>query len=336
MLKWVPRIELELTRHNVSYLSLNPNAVDYLTEHPSLVNMHIFSNPNPDAVPLMRMKLIQMQANDPNLYGFRHVSMLLSDSRNPGVMALLEEPEYRRMIRWGDISANPAAIHLLTEHQDTYGIKYDSLYMNPKAQGLVGGDTRLMQDQLCFLAQNQSQWAMEMIEPYLGNTDPLTIVTLSYQLSGNPFAVPLLEKYPQYLNINFACKNPKAIHLIRPHLGGDEINWLYLSGNEGAIDILRANPEKINWRIASHNATITRLLWDEFRDLIIQEGYGRCWQHPEMFVPVVNYQAIRDRPFSEVLRELTALYYHPSRMDPETFDLDSTTSVFSGKRKRSV
>jgi hypothetical protein len=333
MIKWVPRIEVDLTPFNIAHLSLNPNAVDYLTEHPTLVNLDIFSNPNPDAVPLMRMKLIQM--NDPNIYGFRRrqMSMLLSTSQNPGVMALLEEPEYRRMIKWDDMSENPAAIRLLAAHQEMYGIKYDNLYMNPKAEGLVGEDTYLTPRQLCFLARNQSQWAMEMIEPYLEMLNPMT---LSYNLSENPFAVPLLEKYPQYLNVYSACKSPKAVHLIRPHLGGHEINWLYLSGNEGAVDILRANPEKINWRIASSNATITRLLWDDFKDVIIREGRGRCWQHPEMFVPVVDYQAIRDRPFSEVLKELMALYYHPSRMDPETFDLDGTKSVFSSKRKRSV
>jgi hypothetical protein len=164
---------------------------------------------------------------------------------------------------------------------------------------------------------------------------------LSYNLSANPFAVPLLEKYPEYLDINSACENPKAVHLIRPHLPGPDINWKFLSKNEGAVDILRANPEMIDWCIVASNRDLMRLLWDDFKDKIMQEGQGRPWQHPEMFVPVVDYQAIRDRRvgpvyFSEVLKELMALYYHPSRMDAETFDLDGTKSVFSSKRKRST
>jgi hypothetical protein len=160
---------------------------------------------------------------------------------------------------------------------------------------------------------------------------------LSYNLSANPFAVPLLEKYPEYLDINMACVNPKAVHLIKSHL----YNWNFLSKNEGAVDILRANPEMIVWRIVASNRNLVRLLWDDFKDKIMREGKGRSWQHPEMFVPVVDYQAIRDRRvgpvyFSEVLKELMALYYHPTRMDPETFDTDCTKSVFSSKRKRST
>lgn len=263
---------------------------------------------------------------------------MMSASPNPEVMALLEEPEYIHMRRWDALSLNPAAIHILEAHQDR--IDYDQLCKNHRAMRLVQDMDNFTDRQLCFLAQNQSKWAMEMMDPYLESLHGTTKIALIHNLSSNPFATPLLEKYPEYLNITSACANPKAIHLIRPHLQDPIINWLFLSRNEGAIDILRANPEKINWRCAAFNKNLMQL-WDEFKDKIVQEREGYFWQHPEMFVPLVDYQAIRDRHvvvhgqsvyFSDVLKELMALYYHPSRMNPETFDIDGTKSVFSGSK----
>jgi hypothetical protein len=269
----------------------------------------------------------------------------MSASPNPGVISLLEEPEYIHMRRWDELSSNPVAIHILEAHQDR--IDYDQLCKNHKAMKLVQVMDHFTDRQLWFLAQNQSRWAMEMIEPYLesGGVNLATKIALMYNLSSNPFAVPLLEKYPEYLQMNSVCLNPKAVHLIRPHLQNPEMNWKFMSRNGGAVDILRANPEKISWRCAALNKNLMQL-WDEFKDKIVQESGGYCWQNPEMFVPLVDYQAIRDRHvtvkgqpvyFSDVLKEMTALYYHPSRMDPETFDIDGTKSVFSSKkRKRDV
>jgi hypothetical protein len=51
MIKWIPRVELvDLNALDIAHLSLNPNAVDYLTEHTGLVFLQIFQNPNPEAV----------------------------------------------------------------------------------------------------------------------------------------------------------------------------------------------------------------------------------------------------------------------------------------------
>ena len=296
-------------------------------------------------MPLIQMKLAQVLSNDRTVFGYnrlshsvQHVAAMMSASPNPEVMALLEEPEYIHMRRWDALSLNPAAIHILEAHQDR--IDYDQLCKNHRAMRLVQDMDNFTDRQLCFLAQNQSKWAMEMMDPYLESLHGTTKIALIHNLSSNPFATPLLEKYPEYLNITSACANPKAIHLIRPHLQDPIINWLFLSRNEGAIDILRANPEKINWRCAAFNKNLMQL-WDEFKDKIVQEREGYFWQHPEMFVPLVDYQAIRDRHvvvhgqsvyFSDVLKELMALYYHPSRMNPETFDIDGTKSVFSGSK----
>jgi hypothetical protein len=219
------------------------------------------------------------------------------------------------------------------------------LCMNPKAQHLVEDIERccggLTEEQLMSLAKNQSPWAMCLIENYIEelNLTPRSKRNIWYTLSANPFAVPLMEKYPECVDIRTACGNPKAMHIVRERLDDPDISWISLSCNGGAIDILRANPEKIVWDLVGFNPNLMQL-WDDFKDEILRQ---RPWQHPEMFVPVYDYQAIRDRHvtvkgqpvyFSEVLKELMALHYHPNRMDPETFDIDCTKSVFSGSRKR--
>jgi hypothetical protein len=50
MIKWNPRVELQLNALDIVHLSLNPNAVDFLKEHTGLVSLQIFENPNPEAV----------------------------------------------------------------------------------------------------------------------------------------------------------------------------------------------------------------------------------------------------------------------------------------------
>jgi hypothetical protein len=335
MMKWVPRVEFKNYAGNMFHLSVNPNAVDFLTEHPHLVSINILSNPNPEALPLIRMKLAQL-SNDQN------VMEMMSANPNPGVISLLEDPEYAHMRQWCSLSANPAAINLLEDHHEL--INYNFLCINPKARSLIQDLDHLTEKQLCFLASNRSKWAMEMIEPYLGDVvNPEKKYMVWHNLSSNPFAVPLMEKYPECVNIGSACRNPKAIHIVKSRLDDPSISLDVLSYNEAAIDLLRANPKKIKWGAAAQNKNFMQL-WDEFKDKMME--YGCIWRQPDMFVPLVDYQAIRERHvvvagkpvyFSEVLKELTALYYHPSRMDPKTFDLDCTKSVFSSrKRKRDV
>jgi hypothetical protein len=339
MIKWIPRFDL---RDNSVQLSFNPNAVDYLAEHPGLLSRRIFKNPNPDAVPLMLIRLdeIKLIYDDPLAYHdtFNPVGAAAHDmceNQNPGIMALLEDPKYEYLRRWEALSCNPLAMRLLEKH--LHLVDREWLCLNPKAQHLVEDIERccgLTEEQLMSLARNQSPWAMRLIENYIDelNLTPRSKRNTWYTLSANPFAVPLMEKYPECVDIRTACSNPKAMHIVRERLNDPDISWISLSCNGGAIDILRANPEKIVWDLVGFNPNLMQL-WDDFKDEILRQ---RPWQHPEMFVPEVDYQVIRDRPFSEVLKELTALYYHPSRMDPETFDLDGTTSVFSSKRKRSV
>ena len=55
-------------------------------------------------------------------------------------------------------------------------------------------------------------------------------------LSERPVAVPLLEKYPEYIFWNRLSRNPAAIHLLERH--PEKIHWKQLSLNPVALHLL--------------------------------------------------------------------------------------------------
>jgi hypothetical protein len=72
-------------------------------------------------------------------------------------------------------------------------------------------------------------------------------------LSTNSGAMELLEANPDKINWNYFAfnTNPKAIEMITQLLQSEatynKINWSNLSHNSEAIDLLKANPDKIDW-----------------------------------------------------------------------------------------
>jgi hypothetical protein len=55
-------------------------------------------------------------------------------------------------------------------------------------------------------------------------------------LSERPVAVPLLEKYPEYIDWVRLSRNPAAIHLLERH--PEKIDWNQLSTNPNALHLL--------------------------------------------------------------------------------------------------
>ena len=79
-----------------------------------------------------------------------------------------------------------------------------------------------------------------------------------FWLSLNPYAIPLLEKYPE------------------------KINWSWLSGNPNAIPLLEKYPEKIVWSWLSRNPSIFTYDYDAMRErcLIFKEDLMKNRFHP--------------------------------------------------------
>jgi hypothetical protein len=74
----------------------------------------------------------------------------------------------------------------------------------------------------------------------------------------NPFAIRLLEQYPEKIVWEWLSENKNAIYLLEKT--PDKIHWSALSGNENAIHLLEQHPEKIVWLWLSANLNAIHLL----------------------------------------------------------------------------
>lgn len=148
---------------------------------------------------------------------------------------------------WHNLSENPAAIDLLEKYPAR--INYMQLSLNPGAYEL------LWPLLLCNNDMTMVGWKRD--KPFL-NWD---------RLSYNFGVIPLLELYLPYdykhgtfcyvNKANFSC-NPGAISLLKAH--PDIIDWKELSKNPAAIDMLTENQDKIDWKEISCNPAASALL----------------------------------------------------------------------------
>ena len=175
---------------------------------------------------------------------------------------------------------NPFAVDLLNRHPEN--IAWAILATNPSHGALKilkNNPKRIRWGALCA---NQSAEAMEMLEQNAGR-----IWGANLSANPHPKAVALLQLYPTkvvwydlhcnssdwatdvileaYLNDGMDMEgvdgallcmnsNPKAIAYWEDHL--DDIRWWALSRNAGAMRLLKANDNKINWHGMSENPAI--------------------------------------------------------------------------------
>ena len=104
--------------------------------------------------------------------------------------------------------------------------------------------------------------ATYLVKPKMKLLDWIPIDKLDWvRLSENPGAIQLLEANPIKINWNMLSGNPGAIHMLENEnidifTNLDQIYWWSLSRNPNALNLLEANPDKINWRELSFNPSI--------------------------------------------------------------------------------
>jgi len=227
---WIPLEEL-----NWDYLSSNPGAINLLKSNPNKINWSELSR-NPKAIDLLSKNKDKINWN--NLC--RNVN---------GINLLKENP---RKIDWMILSSNPSAIELLKANPRR--INWHSLCKNPNA--------------------------IDMLEQEV-NENSYKRISIS-MLATNPRAIHLLlkiyKKEPQIIDYHwtYLAVNPNSIFLFSQALDkykyDDEkkciLNnpyiWGCLSRNPNAIELLKANPDKINWKKFSENPKAIDLLEKEF------------------------------------------------------------------------
>lgn len=183
---------------------------------------------------------------------------------------------------WSSLSKNPHAMLLLEKNMDK--VSWTGLSSNPNAIDLL--EKNLQKINWHFLAQNHSPVALELFKKRNSLYSPNIIHDDIYRignwtdLSANPYAIKILRNNPNKINWSMLslnpcaikileenldkvswddlCNNPhpKAINLIKKVLHkefNNEWYWQFLSANPHAIELLKDNYERINWKYLCRN-----------------------------------------------------------------------------------
>jgi hypothetical protein len=224
LLHWIDPSKL---REN---LNRNINAIEYLEQHPELVNINILvQNPNfnllPEHIvnPNLRLDILmnpgpqinklipQLNLTEFNIYYF---------CKNPYCMHLVNTyPMDKNIIKL--LCSNINAVDILEQHIDFIDWDYLCLNESPKAIELI----MRYPEKINWLSLSSNSSAIKLLEDNLDKID-------YWGLSFNHNAIHLIEKYPE------------------------KINWIGLSGNKNAIHILEKNRDKIEWHQFSGNPSI--------------------------------------------------------------------------------
>jgi hypothetical protein len=237
---WIPQSKIVW-----SSLSLNPNAIDFLSmpENKKHINYHqLCKNTNSRALILVAEEIMR-NLNSPDI-NWNELS------RNPDAIDIIDT--YRHKIKWRDLCGNthPRAIQILKENQlakanGNDDIYWDEINMNTSTEAinfLHSPENRRHIDWKIF-STNTSPLAIEILTKKESEEYKLTDVRfnrlndrqrISWEnLSGNPKAISLLEKkwkdeksltLNEYnklkskkyiINWSEMSKNPRAIHLLR-------------------------------------------------------------------------------------------------------------------------
>jgi hypothetical protein len=225
----------------IKTLSENPNAIDYLTENPDLIDWRYLSR-NPKAIKLLEMKIKEenkLTEAEFNLLSNKDKISWLDLSDNPKAKklleakfekeALLEEYDLAQGIRrdtflylnWRRLSANPCAIDLLRKNIGK--IDWKQLAINPNQEAV----------ELLSLPENIERLEWEGVPPKNSNFNTELFNVNETQnninwsilsLSRNENTMKLLEKRAAYEN----TLSDDEYKIIRQP---NKINWYFLAIN---------------------------------------------------------------------------------------------------------
>jgi hypothetical protein len=132
-------------------------------------------------------------------------------------------------IYWHGLSDNPNALPLLEKYPDQ--IVWSHASMNPYILPLLEKNL----DKVEWTYMCNDEMTVEVVSFLEKHVDKLC-EECWHLLSERPVAVPLLEKYPEYIFWNRLSRNPAAIHLLEKH--PEKIDWNQLSVNPAALHLL--------------------------------------------------------------------------------------------------
>ena len=198
------------------YLSKNPNAIELLKQYPERIDWNKLTlNPN----------AIQLLEENPSKIYWRFIC------DNPNAIHLIEKNINHPDLNWTVLSGNPNAMHLLKRFPKK--ISWRNLSTNPSAVDYL----KKHPDKIVwrFLCLNKNKEAMEMLDEYIEKTENQMNDVSWYNISGNPYAMKIIEKELSKKNENARFikndrgtpigSNPAAIHLIIPVMKYGDHAW---------------------------------------------------------------------------------------------------------------
>lgn len=207
--KWLPIHFKWISSHceDINFLRKNKDKIDYsevcknpsikyiidlLEEHLDELNWDELSK-NPYAYTLLKKY--------PHNINWR----ILCQNTSKEVIEMIEK-YYIKFIHWLPLSSNPSAIDLLKKYPNM--IDKTSLNINPKAFEILKDYKELIDYKI--LCSNHSEEAMKMIEDNINHPD------ISFELlSSNPYAIPILLKYPKKIDWYMAIDNKEIGQLFK-------------------------------------------------------------------------------------------------------------------------
>jgi hypothetical protein len=228
LLPWIPLEKLDWNN-----LSLNPNAIELLKEHPENIRWDYLAGCTND------IDFLIENCKNHNIWYW------LSENPNDKAIELLRKNLKR--IDWYCLAENPndKAIELLLENPDKIYWYWFSSNTNDKAVELL----KKFPNKISWFRLSKNSNGIQLL---LENPDKIDWHSLSRNT--NPQAIELLKANPKKIDWCGLSRNPSAIDLLKAN--PEKISWYYLSTNPKAIDLLKANPEKISWENLSANSGI--------------------------------------------------------------------------------
>ena len=308
------------------YLSENPNAVHILEKYPDKIDWYFISG-NPNAIHIIEKNIDKinwgpLSKNSNAIHILKeNIEKInwsgLCSNKNEGIIPIFEnnldklsncyEGEYSggNNCQFFCVNPSPFIVSFLEKHPEkiywyTFYRNENSIPLFEKKIKEVENDSKNNYFSLrCILSDLSSNpKAIHILEKYPDKIN-------WSRLSSNPNAIHILEKNPDKIDLRTLVSNPKAITLIEQRLSLlDKNDWWYLSANPNAIDILEKNLDKVSWYMLSGNSNAIRILekntdkvdWDEIAGNL--NGLSMIFN--------LDYQAMKDQ--CKNLREELKIY----------------------------
>ena len=208
------RFEKNIDRINWACISGNEKAISFLEKHLDKVSWYDLSS-NRAAAPILEKNISKVVWSNvvENFEEMQHIIRANLDkleyyewsvlSETPAAIDIIENNMDK--VVWWCLSMNSAAAHILEKNLDR--VKWAYLSRNEGAMDILKKNL----DKVClpWLARNKNPAAIKLLEDnlHIFSRQELDWKDIWDDLSSNPAALPLLEKYPENINWDALSEN---------------------------------------------------------------------------------------------------------------------------------